>query len=78
MNIIKNEIHKDKLKIFIYVIAKYYIYQNKFISRNLCIQGFINLLKKKMLSEKYTAFINNKLGNFFKKWSPIYNYFFPQ
>ena len=66
---------KDKLKNFIYVLAKYYIYQNKFISRNLCLQGFINLLKKKMLSEKYIAFINNKLGNFFKKWSPVYNYF---
>ena len=44
---------------------------------NISIQGFINLLKKKMLSEKYVCFINNNLNKFFKKWSPLYNYFFP-
>ena len=60
-----------------YVLAKFYIYQNKFISRNISIQGFINLLKKKMLSEKYISFIKNRLSNFFKKWSPLHKYFFP-
>ena len=69
---------KDEIKNYIYVLAKYYIFQNKFISRNINIQGFINILKKKMLSERYIAFINNKLSKFFKKWSRIYNYFFPQ
>lgn len=68
---------KNDLVNYIYVLAKFYIYQNKFISMNISIQGFINLLKKKMLSEKYVSFINNKLSKFFKKWSPLYNYFFP-
>ena len=68
---------KNKLVNYIYVLAKFYIYQNKFISRNISIQGFINLLKKKMLSEKYISFIKNRLSNFFKKWSPLHKYFFP-
>ena len=68
---------KNDLVNYIYVLAMFYIYQNKFISMNISIQGFINLLKKKMLSEKYVCFINNKLNIFFKKLSPLYNYFFP-
>ena len=48
-----------------------------FISRNINTQGFICLIKKKMLSEKYFFFLNNKIYKFFKKWSPVYNYFFP-
>ena len=58
------------LENYIYVLAKYYIYQNKFISRNISIQAFVSLLKKNMLSERYIAFINNRLSKFFKKWSP--------
>ena len=45
--------------------------------RNLSIQGFVSLLKKKMLSERYTLFINNRLNKFFKKWTSVYNYFYP-
>ena len=41
---------KNELVNYIYVLAKFYIYQNKFISRNISIQGFINLLKKKVLA----------------------------
>ena len=51
---------KTELVNYIYGLAKYYIYKNKFASRNLSIQGFVSLLKKKMLSERYTLFINNK------------------
>ena len=70
---------KKELENYIYVLAKYYIYQNKFISRNISIQAFVSLLKKKMLSERYTgiAYLNNRLSKFFQKWSPLYNYFFP-
>ena len=50
-----------------YALAKLFIYQNKFISRTINIQGFICLLKKKMLSEKYISFLNNKINKFFKK-----------
>ena len=67
----------NELVTYIYALAKLFIYQNKFISRTINIQGFICLLKKKMLSEKYISFLNNKINKFFKKWSPVYNYFFP-
>ena len=59
------------------VLAKLFVYQNKFISRKINIQSFTCLLKKKMLSEKYISLLNNKINKFFKKWSPVYNYFFP-
>ena len=61
-NILFSYAGKKELDNYIYILAKYYIYQNKFISRNISIQAFINLLKKKMLSERYIAFINNRLS----------------
>ena len=68
----------NELVNYIYALAKLFIYQNKFISRTINIQGFISLLKKKkMLSEKYISFLNNNINKFFKKWSLVYNYFFP-
>ena len=76
-NILFSYTGKKELENYIYVLAKYYIYQNKFISRNISIQAFVSLLKKKMLSERYIAFLNNRLSKFFQKWSPLYNYFFP-
>ena len=30
-----------------------------------------------MLREKYISFLNNKINKIFKKWSPVYKYFFP-
>ena len=68
---------KTELVNYIYGLAKYYIYKKKFASRNLSIQGFVSLLNKKMLSERYTLFINNRLNKFFKKWTSVYNYFYP-
>ena len=68
---------KKELLNYIYVLAKLYIYKNKFISRSISVQGFINFLKKKMFSEKYICFMNNRFSKFLKKWSPIYNYFSP-
>ena len=69
---------KKELVNYIYVLAKYFIYQSKFFTRNININGFISLLKKKMLSEKYICFINGKMGKLFTKWSVVYNYFFPK
>ena len=66
---------KNELVNYIYVLAKFYSYQNKVISRNISIQGFICLLKKKMLSEKYISFIKKRLRIFLKKWSPLHKYF---
>ena len=74
-NILFSYTGKKKLENYIHVLAKYYIYQNKFISRNNSIQALVSLLKKKMLSERYIAFLNNRLSKFFQKWSPLYNFF---
>ena len=41
---------KTELVNYIYGLAKYYIYKNKFASRNLSIQGFVSLLRKKCLA----------------------------
>lgn len=68
---------KTELVNYIYVLAKYYIYKTKFVSRNISVQGFVNLIKKKMLSERYISFINNRINKFLKKWHFIYNYFYP-
>ena len=46
-NILFSFTGKNELVNYIYVLAKFYIYQNKFVSRNISIQGFIGLLKKK-------------------------------
>lgn len=67
---------KNDLENYIYVLIKYFIYQNKFFTKKVTVQGFANFLKKKMLSEKYMSHINNRTGSFFKKWATVYNYFF--
>ena len=41
------------------------------------LKSFIKALKISWLSERYIAFLNNRLSKFFQKWSPLYNYFFP-
>ena len=56
-----------------YALAKLFVYQNEFISRNINIQGFICLLKK-TIRENKISFLNNKINKFFMKWSPMYNY----
>ena len=56
----------NELVNFINALAKLFINQNKFISRTINIQGFICLLKKKMLSEKYISFLYNKMNKFLK------------
>ena len=38
---------KNEIINYIYALGKLFVYQNKFISRNINIQGFICLLKKK-------------------------------
>ena len=42
--------HGDQTELVSYIhgLAKYYIYKNKFVSRNISIQGFVSLLKKKI------------------------------
>lgn len=58
---------KKDLENYIYVLSKYFIYQNKFFTKKVTVQGFANFLKKKMLSGKYMSHIYNRIGSFFKK-----------
>lgn len=67
--------NKNELLSYISVLAKQYIYKNKFVNNDLNLDIFIQMLKKKFQSEKYIAFINSNMGKFFSKWRPMYNYF---
>ena len=60
---------------YVCVLAKYYVYSNKFSGRGLNVEVFKSILKKKYQSEKYLANLNNTFANFFKKWAPLYNYY---
>ncbi|MCG7892737.1 MAG: reverse transcriptase domain-containing protein, partial [Candidatus Thiodiazotropha endolucinida] len=67
--------NKNELLSYISVLAKQYIYKNKFVNNDLNLDIFIQMLKKKFQNEKYIAFINSNMGKFFAKWRPMYNYF---
>ena len=67
--------NKHELLSYISVLAKQYIYKNKFINNSLNLDSFISLMKKKFQCEKYIAFINSNMGKFFDKWQPLYTYF---
>ena len=36
---------------------------------------FINMLRKKFQTERYIANQNNTIVKFFKKWTPLFNFF---
>lgn len=76
-NILFSAQSEQELINYIFILAKYYIYKNKFTDRLLNIQAFIFLLKKKFISEQFIAYIHNSTDKFLKKWSPLRNYFFP-
>ena len=50
--------HESSLISYLIIIAKYYIYKTKFLSKHLSIQGFQSLLKRKFKNEQYIARIN--------------------
>ena len=58
---------------YILVLAKYYIHKTKFIStnKNLNIHAFVALLKKKFISDRYNAYIFNRVAKFFFKMVPF-------
>ena len=64
---------KNQLRNFIYVTAKYYIYSNKFSGKALNLDVYKAIIRRKFQSERYSAHINNKMGNFMTKWFPLYN-----
>ena len=51
------------------------MYANKFDTTDLSINRFISMLGKKFQAERYIAYQNNTIVNFFKKWTPLYNFF---
>ena len=63
--------HESSLISYLIIIAKYYIYKTKFLSKHLSIQGFQSLLKRKFKNKQYIARINNKYNKFLGKWSSL-------
>ena len=56
---------KTKLITNMCVLAKYYVYSNKFSGRRLNLEAFMSILKRKYESEKYLANLNNTIATFF-------------
>ena len=63
----------NQLRNYLYVIAKRYIYVNKFSGRELNLNTFTAILRRKFQIERYIAHINDTMGSFFGKWSHLYN-----
>ena len=62
----------NSLRNYLYVLAKYYIYANKFSGNGLSLQSFKTILKRKFEAEKYIAYVSNSITRFMKKMgSPI-------
>ena len=76
-NIIFSYEGRNSLRNYILVLAKYYIYKTKFIStdKNLNVHAFESLLKKKFISDRYNAYISNRVAKFFSKRFLLFNYF---
>ena len=66
---------KHQLRNFIHMSAKYYIYiyTNKFTGNALNLDVYKAILQRKFQGEHYSAHINNKMGRFMTKWSPLFN-----
>ena len=58
---------KHQLINYIFVLAKYYIYANKFSDKQLNLDAFKAILRNKFQGERYTAHINNTMGKFMVK-----------
>ena len=64
---------ENSLRNYLYVLAKYYIYSNKFSGNGLGLQNFKAILKRKFKAEKYIAYLRNSFTRFMKKWTPLYD-----
>ena len=64
---------ENSLRNYLYVLAKYYIYSNKFSGNGLSLQNFKAILKRKFKAEKYIAYLRNSFTRFMKKWTPLYD-----
>ena len=74
-DIIYSAFSKCSLLNYLIVLAKYYIYKNKFYHKTLNIKGFESYVKVKFKNEMYIAKINNTYDKFLGMWSSIYHYF---
>ena len=74
-NILFSHQDENQLKTYLFVIAKYYVYSNKFSGKELIFDNFLSLLERKFNNEKYIACINGNTAKFFSKWYPLYQYF---
>ena len=63
----------NSLRNYLYVLAKYYIYANKFSGNGLSLQSFKTILKRKFKAEKYIAYVSNSFTRFMKKLGPLYD-----
>ena len=63
----------NSLKSYIMILAKYYVYANKFDMTDLSIDRFINMLGKKFQAERYIANQNNTIVKYLKKLAPIFS-----
>ena len=66
---------KCSLLNYLIVLAKYYIYKNKFCNKSITIQGFEAYVKNKFINEMFIAKINNTYSKVLGKWSSLYHYF---
>ena len=64
-----------KMLNYLIVLAKYYIYKNKFYNKSINIQSFEAYVKNKFINKIYIAKINNTYYKFLGKWSSLYHYF---
>ena len=74
-NIIYSAFSKCSLLNYLIVLAKYYIYKNKFHKKSLNIRKFESYVKVKFNNEMYIAKINNTYDKFLGKWSSLYHHF---
>ena len=74
-NIIYSSFSKSPLIDFLIIMAKYYIYKNKFHNKRINTRGFEAYAKVKFKNEMYIAKIKNAYDKFLGKWYSIYHYF---
>ena len=71
----QQDICNMKLKNFIVLIAKYYIFLNKFYKSIPSLSAFKVHMKKRLRIEKEIALIKDKLLEFRRQWENIMNVF---
>lgn len=56
---------------YIFVVAKQYMYKNRFFNSIVNLRTFINILGYKFECEKYIVYINNSISESLAKWGPF-------